>query len=273
MSSNDSAYILGTHDSEIARLGLQHRVWRPHMLEAWRHAAITTGARVLDVGAGPGFAAIDLAEAVGPTGMVIALERSARFVASSRDRAASANLSNLHIHELDLMSNPLPAEGVDFAWCRWVASFVTSPAVLVEKISLALHPGGRVIFHEYLDYGTWRYLPDLPRVSEFVQQVMASWRAAGGEPDIARKLPALLAPHGVRVTHARPLLFTVRPADFMWEWPAAFVDVNLERLQSLGRVDATWVATVREQVRQAAANPGTLMVTPLVLELIAEKQA
>lgn len=272
MSSNDRDYILGTHDSEIARLGLQHRVWRPHMLEAWRRAGLASGARVLDVGAGPGFASIDLAEIVGPTGEVIAVERSARFAASARERAAGANLSHLHVHEIDLMNDPLPAAAFDIAWCRWVASFVTSPAVLAEKISLALRPGGRAIFHEYLDYGTWRYLPALPRVSEFVQQVMASWRAAGGEPDIADQLPALLAPHGVDVTHARPLLFTVRPADFMWEWPAAFVDVNLERLQSLGRVDATWVASVREQLRQATANPETLMVTPLVLELIAEKR-
>jgi tRNA(1-methyladenosine) methyltransferase and related methyltransferases len=37
------------------------------------------GKRVLDVGAGPGYAAIDLAEIVGPTGEVVALERSQNF--------------------------------------------------------------------------------------------------------------------------------------------------------------------------------------------------
>jgi hypothetical protein len=45
-------YVLGTYDEEIARLGLQHRVWRPVVLECWQKAGITVGSRVLDVGAG-----------------------------------------------------------------------------------------------------------------------------------------------------------------------------------------------------------------------------
>ena len=49
-------YVLGTHDEEIERLGLQHRVWRPRMLEAWRRAGVTVGSRVIDIGAGPGYA-------------------------------------------------------------------------------------------------------------------------------------------------------------------------------------------------------------------------
>src|SRR6266513_3796631 len=76
----DRAYILGTHEQELARLGLQHRAWRPVALDCWQRAGITVGKRVLDVGAGPGYAAVDLAEIVGPTGGVVALERSENFV-------------------------------------------------------------------------------------------------------------------------------------------------------------------------------------------------
>ncbi len=32
----ERSYYLGTHDEEIRRLGLQHRVCRPHVLVAWR---------------------------------------------------------------------------------------------------------------------------------------------------------------------------------------------------------------------------------------------
>lgn len=73
-------YVLGTHEEELARLGLQHRVWRPVVLDCWQRAGLTAGKRVLDVGAGPGYAAIDLAEIVGSTGEVVALERSQNFV-------------------------------------------------------------------------------------------------------------------------------------------------------------------------------------------------
>ena len=50
----ERTYFLGTHDEELERLGLQHRVWRPTVLDCWRRAGIGPGSKVLDVGAGPG---------------------------------------------------------------------------------------------------------------------------------------------------------------------------------------------------------------------------
>jgi ubiquinone/menaquinone biosynthesis C-methylase UbiE len=82
----DRDYVLGTHDEELARLGLQHRVWRPVVLDCWQRAGLTVGKRGLDVGAGPGYATVDLAEIVGPTGEIVALERSQNFI-----RAIEAN--------------------------------------------------------------------------------------------------------------------------------------------------------------------------------------
>src|SRR5262245_48840980 len=61
-------YVLGTRDDEVARLLLQHRVWRPRALDAWRRAGFTTGDTIIDVGAGPGHASVDLAQIVGPAG-------------------------------------------------------------------------------------------------------------------------------------------------------------------------------------------------------------
>ena len=52
----DKDYILGTHDEEILRLGLQHRVWRPKVLDAWKRAGFTVGQTILDFGCVPGYA-------------------------------------------------------------------------------------------------------------------------------------------------------------------------------------------------------------------------
>ena len=86
-------YVLGTHEEELARLGLQHRVWRPVALDCWQRAGITVGKRVLDVGAGPGYAAIDLAEIVGPTGEVVALERSQNFIRAMETTCRARSLA------------------------------------------------------------------------------------------------------------------------------------------------------------------------------------
>src|SRR5947209_5485905 len=111
----DGDYILGTHDEELERLGLQHRVWRPHVLDCWSRAGISGGKRVIDIGAGPGYAATDLAEIVGRTGQVVAVERSPKFVQALRERTRSQRLTNIEIHELDLMADNLPGGGYDFS--------------------------------------------------------------------------------------------------------------------------------------------------------------
>src|SRR5437763_284599 len=41
-------YVLGTDDHELARLGLQHRVWRSRALDAWRRAGFNAGQPLLE---------------------------------------------------------------------------------------------------------------------------------------------------------------------------------------------------------------------------------
>lgn len=264
-------YVLGTHDEELARLGLQHRVWRPVVLDCWGRAGLTLGSRVLDVGAGPGYATADLAGIVGPTGQVVAVERSSNFVRAIEQRCRSHSLANVKIHELDLMTNELPADSYDFSWCRWVASFVTDPRLLVRKLSQVLRPGGKAIFHEYAHYLTWRFIPRLPSQERFAQEVKASWAATGGKADIGLDLPAYLAQSGFVVRSAVPRIYCVGPSDYMWQWPASFVGIGLARLQELGRIDAAFAAQVKEELAAASARPDSLLITPLVLEIVAKK--
>jgi SAM-dependent methyltransferase len=265
-------YVIGTHDEEILRLGVQHRVWRPRVLECWRRAGITRGSRVMDVGAGPGYATVDLAEIVEATGQVIAVERSAHFLRAAREACRLRGLSQVGFREIDLMDEPLGPGELDAVWCRWVACFVSSPAKLVEQIAASLRRGGVAIFHEYIDYASWRLAPRRLAVESFVGEVMTSWREAGGEPDVALALPGLLARTGLRVRHMRPVVYTVRPADFIWQWPSMFLKGYLPRLLELGRVDASWVETVSREFQEAEADPHTIMITPLLLEIIAERE-
>ncbi|HJZ90866.1 MAG TPA: methyltransferase domain-containing protein [Gemmataceae bacterium] len=270
-STVDRDYLLGTQDQELARLGVQHRVWRPTVLNCWKRAGITVGSRVIDVGAGPGFATVDLAEIVGPGGAVVAVERSAKFVEAAAASCRQRRLTNVRFHELDLMTDPVPARDMDAAWCRWVACFVSSPQLLVEKIAAALRPGGVAIFHEYVDYASWQLLPPRPALAEFVREVMASWRATGGEPDIAPALVGHLADAGFVIREAVPRVFCVRPRDYAWRWASTFTEVYPDRLVELGRVDAAWATRVRQEFRSAEADPRTIMITPMVLEIIAER--
>jgi SAM-dependent methyltransferase len=265
-------YVLGTHEEELARLGLQHRVWRPVVLDCWQRAGITVGKRVLDIGAGPGYAAVDLAEIVGPTGEVVTIERSKNFVRAMNEACRVRSLNNVKVHELDLMVDELPRGDYDFSWCRWVVSFVNDPALLVKKLASAMRKSSVAIFHEYGHYETWHFLPRLANQERFREHVIATWRESGGEPDGAACLPALLAATGFFIRSATPHIFCVRPTDYMWQWPATFIEIYLPRLIEMGRIDQKFADALRSDLARAEASPNSLMITPLVLEIVAEKR-
>ncbi len=267
----DRDYVLGTHGEELARLGLQHRVWRPVVLDCWQRAGLTVGKRVLDVGAGPGYATVDLAEIVGPTGEIVALERSQNFIRAIKANCHVRLLMNVKIHEIDLMTDDLPAGDYDFAWCRWVVSFVDDPALLIRKLVRVMPKASLSIFHEYGHYETWRFFAQLPMQERFREHVIATWRESGGEPDGAARLPQLLADNGFVIRSTRPHVFCLRPSDYMWQWPTTFIEIYLPRLIEMGRIDQEFADKVRADLANAEANPNAMMITPLVLEIVAEK--
>jgi len=260
-------YVLGTDDDEIARLAFQHGLWREAATAAWQRAGVAAGHRVLDVGCGPGFATFDLAEVVGPTGEVIALDRSQRYL----DRVAGRALPQVATRPCDLDRDdlPVPDATIDAAWVRWVLCFLARPRDLVARIARALKPGGVLVAHEYFDYRTWRASPRTPEIEEFVAAVMTSWRAQGGEPDIAMALVPWLSELGLEVTVTRPIVDLVSPRDPKWQWLAQFGDTGLTRLVELGHVPADREAPIRAAWQRLAARPESRLVTPAVLEVIA----
>jgi SAM-dependent methyltransferase len=264
-------YVLGTHDDEIYRLGFQHRVWRPRALEAWARARIGDGSRVIDFGAGPGFATMDLAEIVGPTGAVHALERSRRFLDTLEAQAKARGFTQVHGHEVDVTTDAIPVQDADAAWARWIFAFLPDPKPALRKLVDAVRPGGALVFHEYIDYQTWRLSPRAPHFERFVDEVVANWRASGGEPDVARDLPAWLTEMGLKLESFRPYVDVVSKDDNVWRWPIGFFDIHIDRLLLLNRITPDMARDMREEFARVSEQPGTLMVTPLVLEIIARK--
>jgi SAM-dependent methyltransferase len=270
--SAEKDYVLGTHDAEMERLGLQHRVWRGRVLEAWRRAGFTHGQTILDIGCGPGYATLDLAEIVGPTGRVVAVDRSRRFLDTLESMARSRGLGGIATYEQDLDLAELPVTGADAAWSRWAIAFVKDPRVLLARIAGALRPGGVFVSHEYFDYRTWRLVPRSDDFERFVALVIDVWRGSGGEPDIGLDLPGWLQELGFEIRSLRPIVDVVSPASFVWRWPHSFVEVGLRRLVDLGRITDDRAAAVLKDLAARQADPAALMVTPGLLETIAVRR-
>ena len=265
-------YVLGTHDEEIERLSLQHRVWRPRASDAWRRAGFSVGQTLLDIGCGPGYASLDLAEIVGPSGKVVAIDRSRRFLDALDAAKRARNLANITTFELDLDEGELPAREADGTWSRWVFAFVKNPRALLNRVAASLKSGGSFVAHEYFDYSTWRVTPRSEEFEEFVRIVTETWRESGGEPDIGLSLPLWLEEAGFETKSLRPIIDVIPPSNFVWQWPKAFIDVGLKRLVDLGRMTQDQSQSVLKAFTATEATPHALLVTPAVLEIIAVRK-
>jgi len=269
--SEQHNYVLGTHDEELERLGLQHRVWKATVLQAWAEAGITEGSRVIDIGCGPGYALLDLAEIVGPKGMVHGIERSQKFLAFARVQSEQRGLGHVSVQEADLMGSIDFAAVFDFAWCRWVACFLPDLAPLMSHLNKALRPGGVMILHEYVDYATWQGIPKCTGIERFAVEIMRRWRASGGEPDIAPALVPKLIESGFELVETRPLVFAVQPRDFMWRWPSSFIKGHVRHMVESGAATQDWGDEILQDFSRLENSPDSIMITPTVLQIVARK--
>jgi hypothetical protein len=189
--------------------------------------------------------------------------------ASCRERRVSQVTTQL----LDLDGTELPEVPLDGGWCRWVFAFVRHPRDLLARVARRLKPGAVFVVQEYFDYGTWRLAPRSAEHEEFVATVMRSWRDSGGEPDIGLQIPGWLNELGFAIRSLTPLVDVVPRSSPIWQWPRTFIRVGLERLVSLARMSSERAEEIWRSVEEREAAPGTLMVTPAVLEIVAERVA
>ncbi|MCX7799239.1 MAG: methyltransferase domain-containing protein [Fimbriimonadales bacterium] len=111
-----------------------------------RNLGIREGHRVADLGCGPGFWALPLAEIVGPNGRVVALDASPRMFELMLRQNPPA--------WLDMLEEELPATGLDADWADWVwMAFVwheVEPASeMAREASRILRSGGQAAILEW----------------------------------------------------------------------------------------------------------------------------
>jgi len=275
-TQDDREYLLGAHDEELARLGLQHRLWADAAHTLWRAARLSPGETVLDLGCGPGFASIDLAEWVGPRGRVVALDENRAFVERLRAVAQAAGHANIDAHRGDAAAvqtaTGLPDGEADLVWCRWVLCFVSHVERVLEGLARVLRPGGRVVVQDYFNYESMTLGPRRPAFTIGIQRIANAFRATGGDPDIMGPLPGLLRDAGFDIVHFQPLQRIARPGTSMWAWPTTFWSSFLPRMVELGHMAPGERDDFLADWHAASADPLSFMHLPTVYELIAEKR-
>jgi SAM-dependent methyltransferase len=161
-------------------------VYRRPLAVALERLGIGPGWKCVDVGAGGGDVAVALAEIVGKTGRVYAVDSDPR----ARDVVAAAAAEYSQVIAITQAGEDLLLpEVVDLAFCRFLLMHVYEPAAVLERMRRAVRPGGFLVAQEPITSagridGTPMSMPD------------------ARHPDVGALLPALVVRAGLSVEDA-----------------------------------------------------------------------
>jgi SAM-dependent methyltransferase len=143
-----TAYALGHSSSEQERLQAQAGYLRGITESIWRTAGIGTGMRVLDVGCGVGDTTFLAADLVGPSGVVIGVDRSAEAIRTAQQRAGAAGRRNVQFVEAELGSPLADQDLFDAVVGRLILVHQPNIVAALRSLHAFVRPGGLFAFHE-----------------------------------------------------------------------------------------------------------------------------
>ncbi len=270
-------YVLGTDAREINRLGLQNRLWSACAHRLWERARFQPGMSLLDVGCGPGHAAADLAEIVGESGRVVAIDESPLFLKHLLDKQTSRRLTNIEriLGDATQIDTLLAGHdgAFDGAYARWVLCFVADPEAIIRGVARLLKPGGRFAIQDYFNYEAMTLAPRREAFTRVIRAVGKSWRSRGGDPDIVARVPALCRKHGLEVEHLSINERVARPGNMIWHWPDSFWSNYVPRLVEQGCLTADEQREFMACWAEASSDPDTFMFLPPLYDVLAVKRA
>lgn len=105
--------------------------------------ALPARGRILDLGGGPGWVAIALAQAC-PLAQVVVFDLPQPVQVAANNIARAGLQARVEVIGGDLDQDAF-GTGYDLVWCSSVLHFVTDPAALLHRIRASLNPGGRLL--------------------------------------------------------------------------------------------------------------------------------
>ena len=261
---DDATYILGSSRAEQERLAAQARAIAGTSRRLLERVGIRPGMRVLDVGCGTGELSRLVAEMVGESGTVIAVDRDAAVLETAREEARRAGLQNLQFHESDFRDLPRNLADFELIAGRLVLMYQKDPAAAVRSLVDRSSPGGVIVFQEYDSTIPPTSVPELTlrnRVASWIWQTM---RASGVEPQMGTKLYPVLRAGGLERVQAMAEVIVQTPET---HYPVApLVRRLLPSMEEYGVATAAEVGidTLEQRLFEEISASGGVSIGPII---------
>lgn len=265
-----STYVLGADESELRRLELQQEVWG-HVTERFLdRLRLPAGARVLDLGCGPGFVLETLHGRLGAHGRITALDPSPLWMAHVTRLIARRGWRNVHLVQKRVEEAPLGEDAYDLVFARWVLSFLPDPRALVARLARSLRPGGLLAIQDYNHEGISLF----PRSAGFdavVRATRALYASGGGDVFVAARLPGDMRAAGLELVDYEAHVLCGGPSSPAFRWADAFFPHHSGPMAEKGLLTADERARFLEEWAARRADPASVFFSPIVVDCAARR--
>jgi len=168
----------------------ERQTLRANLIQDWMDALeLKPGGRVLDIGAGPGFVSLALAERVGPSGIVYAIERSAEALAYLERLQNDRGIEQIERVTADAATVEPSRVQAGSALVSMVLHHADDPAGLLRNVARCVSAGALVVIAEFHPEGPCTSGP--PREHRLAPEKIEAWcREAGlAVADYRRQTP------------------------------------------------------------------------------------
>ena len=196
-------YALRLSDDEIARYRLMAEQARTHEGELWTRAGIGPGARIADVGCGPGAILVLLAQAVGTEGQVVGLDSDNSAIAAASALISSTGWTNASVRVGRADDTGLPEASFDVVMTRHVlAHNGGAEQRIVDHLATLVRPGGALYVLDAHVRGFAMY-PEPAGLEDLFDRYLEFLAAKGSDLRIGLRLNHLVKAAGLLVEDFR----------------------------------------------------------------------
>lgn len=258
-----SDYALKLSDAEVERYRLMAEGARTAEADLWAIAGIKPGAKVADIGCGPGAVLALLADVVEDSGRVVGVDADAQAVAIARSYLDSAGFANAEVRVGRAEDTGLRAGEFDVVMMRHVlAHNGRQEQRIVDHLAMLVRPGGTVYLVD-VDVAAMRLVPTHAEIEDLTEKYLAFHRMRGNDLSTGVRLGQLARGAGLEVLVHRGW-FDIREAPPglrppPWAARDAMVEAGVATEDDVRR----WAATF-EELDRAAERP-TLFVALFVV--------
>jgi SAM-dependent methyltransferase len=192
-----ASYSLKLSDQELLRYHLMAASAADHEAAEWSAAGIVPGARVADVGCGPGALLRLLAERVGADGQAVGVDADPSAVAMARQQTADLPQARVQVGRAD--ATGLEPGAWDVVMCRHVLAHNGGREALIVAHLASLAASGGCVYLVDADTLALRYMASEPELEGLQQRYRDFHRAKGNDLSVGMRLGDLLTDAGLTV--------------------------------------------------------------------------